>query len=135
MRRVLSELYSPEPDGFAGDEDNGEMSAWYMLSALGLFPLCPGRPEYVLGSPLFERAELRLPGGSTFAIEARGAGPGAVYVRETTLDGAPHAPLWISHARVLQGGTLTCVMASEPDTGRTFAPGDLPSSIVPADLA
>lgn len=135
VRRVLSELYSPEPDGFAGDEDNGEMSAWYVLSALGLFPLCPGRPEYVLGSPLFERAELRLPGGSTFAIEARGAGPGAVYVRETLLDGAPHAPLWISHARVLQGGTLTCVMASEPDTGRTFAPGDLPSSIVPADLA
>ncbi len=71
----MDRLYSATPDGYCGDEDNGQTSAWYVFSALGFYPVCPGSGEYALGSPLFPKAEVTLPGGKTLTITAKGHGP------------------------------------------------------------
>jgi len=126
---VLDELYSPDPDGLPGDEDNGEMSAWYVLSALGLFPLCPGHPAYVLGSPLFAKATLHLVNGNTLEIEAHNQGRDAVYVRETQLDGERYTRTWITHERLMGGGRLSFVMSATPDEERVLTEDDLPYSL------
>ncbi len=128
VRRVLNELYNDSWTGLPGDEDNGEMSAWYVLSALGLYPLCPGDPSWVLGSPLFERAELQLPGERRLVIEAPGQKPKHPYVRELSRDGEPHRRLWIGHPELLNTNTLRFAMGNEPDR-RRYGPAELPFSI------
>jgi predicted alpha-1,2-mannosidase len=111
VRRVMEELYTP--DTFAGDEDNGEMSAWYVLSSLGLFPLCPGHPSWVLGSPLFRRATVRLESGKALVIEANGNSPTAVYVAHTRLNGKSVDKAWVHHATISDGGTLSFDMVDQ----------------------
>ena len=103
-RKVMRQLYTPET--FPGDEDTGSMSAWFILSAMGFYPLCPGRPEYTLGSPLFSRATLHLQGGKTLVIEAPANGPDSVFVRGVSLNGQPRAGELLAHAAIMQGGTL-----------------------------
>jgi predicted alpha-1,2-mannosidase len=109
-RKVMQSLYTP--DTFAGDEDTGSMSAWFVLSALGFYPVCPGKPEYTLGSPLFTRAVVHVPGGVTFTIEAQGNAPDAVFVRRASLDGKTVTGNLIDHAAIMKGGTLHFEMAS-----------------------
>ncbi len=115
VRRVLTELYGPGPDGFIGDEDNGEMACWYLLSALGIYPLCVGRPEYVLGSPLFRRAVLRLEQGGELLVDAPANSPKNVYVRRVAWNGAPHSRVVIDHRDLAQGGTLAFEMTDRPE--------------------
>ncbi len=103
VHRVLNGLYSP--DNFAGDEDTGAMSAWYILSSLGLFALCPGKPEWALGAPLFPSAEIRFPDGRSLRIDAKSRKAGAFYDR-VTLDGAVQQGSFISHAALLRGSRL-----------------------------
>jgi predicted alpha-1,2-mannosidase len=110
VRRVMDELYSP--DMFAGDEDTGSMAAWYILSAMGFYPTCPGKPEYTLGSPLFTRTSLHLPGRKTLIIEAPGNKPETVYVSKVMLDGKPVSGITIDHAAVVKGGTLRFEMST-----------------------
>jgi predicted alpha-1,2-mannosidase len=100
-RRVMNELYTP--DIFAGDEDTGSMAAWYILSSLGFYPLCPGKPEYMLGAPLFPRATVHLPGGKTLVVE--NAYKSGRTIR-TTLNGKPLMNATIPHAELIGGGTL-----------------------------
>jgi predicted alpha-1,2-mannosidase len=97
-RRVMDELYTP--DQFPGDEDTGSMSAWYVLSALGFYPVCPGKPNYTLGSPLFDRATLMLQNGRRTVIEARHGGPKNVYVKNLLVNGAPHKEHSIAHGLI-----------------------------------
>lgn len=111
VRRVLDRLYTPET--FAGDEDTGSMSAWYILSSLGFYPVCPGKAEYTLGSPAFSRATLHLAAGKAFVIEAAGNKPGSVFVRSVSLNGKPHGGQTLTHADITRGGLLRCVMAEE----------------------
>ena len=103
VHRVLNELYSP--DNFAGDEDTGATAAWYILSALGLFALCPGKPEWVLGAPLFPSAEVRFPDGRIIHIDARRQHTGAFY-NQVTLNGTPHNATSIPHVELLKGAHL-----------------------------
>jgi predicted alpha-1,2-mannosidase len=112
VRRVLNELYSPE--AFPGDEDTGSMAAWYILSAIGFYPLCPGKPEYVLGSPLFDRVTLRLPGDKVTTISARNQGENAGYVSSISVDGQPHTSPYMSHSTIMRGSRLEFVMRSTP---------------------
>jgi putative alpha-1,2-mannosidase len=84
------------------------------LSALGFYPVCPGKPEYTLGSPLFPRAVVHVPGGVTFTIEAKGNTPDTVFVRRASLEGKPVLGNTIDHAAILRGGTLLFEMASNP---------------------
>jgi predicted alpha-1,2-mannosidase len=110
VRRVLNEAYSPA--NFSGDEDTGSMAAWYILSALGFYPVCPGKPEYTLGSPLFPHAAIHLRNGRTLVIEAAGNGPSAPYVRAVAVNGAAHRSTLIDHATLAQGGQLRFDMSS-----------------------
>ncbi len=110
VRKVMRELYTPET--FAGDEDTGSMSAWYMLSAFGFYPLCPGKPEYTLGSPLFSKVTLRLPDNKTLIIEAPGNNSETVYVRKVLFNGQPVTGPTVEHANLMNGGTLHFSMTS-----------------------
>lgn len=103
VHRVLNELYTP--DNFCGDEDTGSMSAWYILSALGIFSLCPGKPEWSLGAPLFEQAEIPFPDGREIRIEANGK-PGP-FLNRVTLNGVEHREDSVQHAEFVQGARLT----------------------------
>lgn len=110
VRKVLDELYTP--DSFPGDEDTGSMSAWYILSALGFYPVCPGRPEYTLGSPLFSGVKLHLAGHKVFHIEAPGNGANTPFVRGTALNGQVHRNCTIDHNAIVNGGTLRFDMSA-----------------------
>lgn len=127
-RRALDRLYSP--DSFPGDEDNGEMAAWYVFNALGLFPHCPGRPTYVLGSPLFPEAVISLANGKTLRLEAPGNSPENVYANRVTLNGRVHSALYVTHAALTQGGRLEFTMGRRP-VPRWIGNGDLPPSLSP----
>ncbi len=110
-RRVMDQLYSPE--GFAGDEDTGSMAAWYILSALGIYQVCPGIPEYTFGSPLFPRATMQVAGGKTLVVEAPTNSPQNVYVRGITFNGHRRSGITITHEELISGGTLRFDMASQ----------------------
>ena len=103
-RRVMNDLYTLNT--FPGDEDTGSMAAWFLLSAMGFYPLCPGKAEYVPGSPLFDRITLHLPGGKTTVIEARDQSPSSVYVRKLLVDGKLHASPTLSHEEIVRGSKL-----------------------------
>ncbi len=109
-RKVMCDLYTP--DTFAGDEDTGSMAAWFILSALGFYPVCPGKPEYTLGSPLFTRSTIHLPGNKTFIIEAPGYNLETVFVHSVQLNGPPHKKQTLDHTVITSGGTLRFEMAT-----------------------
>jgi predicted alpha-1,2-mannosidase len=109
-RKVMQELYTV--DTFPGDEDTGSMAAWFVFSALGFYPLCPGKPEYTLGSPLFERATLHLPGGKTLTIEAEGNSASTPFVRNVRLNGEALSQPSIEHSAVTKGGKLAFSMSA-----------------------
>ena len=111
-RRVLTELYTV--DKFAGDEDTGSMSAWYLMSAMAFYPLCPGKPEYVVGAPLFDRVTLKLPGGKTSTITARGNSATNLYAGPPTLNGKPLTSIYLKHDDVMAGMQLDFAMTAEP---------------------
>jgi predicted alpha-1,2-mannosidase len=110
VRKVMQDLYTSE--AFPGDEDTGSMSAWFILSALGFYPLCPGKTEYTLGSPLFKRATLRLPNDKSLVIEASGNSRDAVYVRSASLNEELLSGHTVEHAELMRGGVLRFSMAT-----------------------
>ncbi|HZZ43920.1 MAG TPA: GH92 family glycosyl hydrolase [Tepidisphaeraceae bacterium] len=124
-RRVCAELYNSGPDGFAGDEDNGEMSCWYLLSTMGVYPLCPGRPDYVLTSPAFDRATIHLRNGKDFVVAAKNNGQRNVYVQKRALDGKPYSSSYIPQAALIAGGTLDVEMGEQPNL-QAGGDGELP---------
>lgn len=115
-REVLARLYlgSEIGQGYPGDEDNGEMSAWYLFGMLGLYPLRMGAPEYVIGSPAFDRVDVRLDNGRTLSVIARGNGADKVYVQSLKVNGKPWTRPWIPHEMVAAGGTLEFEMGATP---------------------
>lgn len=113
-RRVCQDLYGPGTNGFPGDEDNGEMGAWYVLSSLGLYQLCVGDPKYTLTSPLFDSAEIKVGDGKTLTIRTINNAPHHHYTRGRTLDGKPYAEHTIDFARLQQGGELVVQLAPQP---------------------
>ena len=119
VRRVMNELYSET--SFAGDEDTGSMAAWYLLSAIGIYPVCPGKPEYTLGSPLVDRATLRVPGRRPTVLRAEGNSPDAVYVSRVTLDGNAHGESMISHAALVGGAEVVFTMSQKPSASKAGA--------------
>ena len=116
VRQVMDALYSPAPDGYCGDEDNGQTSAWYVFSALGFYPLTPGSLSYAVGSPLFRRATLTFEDGRRLAIEAPGNSPSAVYIRSASLNGRSLGGNFLDHNAITSGGTLRFEMSDTPDT-------------------
>ncbi|MDB2463202.1 GH92 family glycosyl hydrolase [Flavobacteriaceae bacterium] len=113
IRQILTQLYSPTPDGISGNEDCGQMSAWYILSSLGLYPMAPGNPEYLLGSPLMDRAEIQV-GDQTFNVVAHNNERDHPYVQSVKLNGALWDKAFLPHSALTQGGVLEFFMGAEP---------------------
>lgn len=126
VRQILNEQYDATPAGLSGNEDCGQMSSWYVLSALGIYSVTPGSDRYVLGAPLFPRATINLENGNNFVIEAPEVSPENLYVNAVTLNGAPLESAAILHGQILAGGVLHFDMVSEPnpDWGQVTAPRD-----------
>ena len=115
VRNIMDKLYSATPDGYCGDEDNGQTSAWYVFSALGFYPVAPGSDEYVLGSPLFDKATLHLQNGERFTIKGRNNNKNNVYVDSAKLNGKAFNKTFLSHQQILQGGELSFDMTNQPN--------------------
>ena len=118
VREVLTKLYTPQADGYCGDEDNGQTSAWYVFSAMGFYPVCPGSGEYVFGAPLFNKITLQLENGNKFVIDAASNSKENFYVSGISLNGKPWDKNYITHEDLLKGGTLGFTMTSQPDKTR-----------------
>lgn len=114
-RKICNEMYNASPQGFCGDEDTGTMAAWYLLSSLGIYPLCPGDPNYVLTGPLFEKATLHLPGDKTFTITAANNAPENTYVANRKVNGNDYDKTFIPHATIMSGGSMEMSMSAEPN--------------------
>ena len=115
VRDVMAKLYSSAPDGYPGDEDNGQTSAWYVFSAMGFYPVTPAVGEYAIGSPLFQNVELTMPGGRKLKIEAVNNGPKNVYIQSVTFNGKRHDKTWLTRAALQGGGTLRFAMGPTPN--------------------
>ena len=128
VRDVMNRFYSATPDGYCGDEDNGQTSAWYVFSALGFYPVCPASDEYVMGTPLFEKATLHLENGKTFTITAKDNSHENFYIESAKLNSRRHTRNYITYDDIMSGGKLSIRMSSEPNTSRGTAPADRPYS-------
>lgn len=128
IREVLTKLYQPEPDGYCGDEDNGQTSAWYVFSALGFYPVCPGTPEYIIGSPLFEKVQMELPNGKTLILEAPEA-TDSEYIQKTTWNGKIWDKSYFTHNELLNGGHIRFEMGNTPNKELWNATESFPSSV------
>lgn len=128
LREVMDRLYTPTPDGYCGDEDNGQTSAWYVFSALGFYPVCPGTTQYVVGSPLFKTATIKLENGKTLQINAPDNGPDKRYIQKMEWNGKALSQNWLDHFELMKGGQLNFRMAAQPEKNRGTAVKDAPFS-------
>lgn len=115
VRHILDTEYLPVPGGLSGNDDAGQMSAWYVFGALGFYPVCPATPYYAIGSPVFPRAEIAVGNGRTFTIVAKGTSPENIYIQSATLNGKPYNKSYISHYDITGGGVLRFVMGPRPN--------------------
>ena len=125
VRHILDTEYLPVPGGLSGNDDAGQMSAWYVFGALGFYPVCPATPYYAIGSPVFPRAEIAVGNGRTFTIVAEGTSPENIYIQSATLNGKPYNKSYISHSDITGGGVLRFIMGPRPNQAwGTEAPPD-----------
>ena len=129
VRETMDRLSSPTPDGYCGDEDNGQTSAWYVFSALGFYTVCPGSDQYILGSPLFEKATVTLENGKSFTITADGNDPDRRYVESMTVDGKNHTANYVTHKQLTDGADIHFTMSDTPNRSRGTAQADAPYSL------
>ena len=113
VRQLLDLEYDDQPDGLAGNEDCGQMSAWYVISALGFYAVDPASGNYVLGSPLFDRAEVELGNGKKLVVEAKRDSPGDPYIQSVTFNGKPHRKLWFNHADIVNGANIVFTLSGK----------------------
>lgn len=128
-REVMKCLYNATEDGYPGDEDQGQTSSWYVLSALGFYSVCPGTDQYVLGSPLFRKTTLTLENGKKFVIKADNNSNDNVYITTARLNGKPYSRNYITYSDIIRGGTLHLAMNIVPDYKRGTGSKDLPFSV------
>jgi len=129
VRDVLNKLYKATPDGYCGDEDNGQTSAWYVFSAMGFYPVTPSSDQYVLGAPLFKKVTLTLDNGKKVVINAPNNSEANRYINTLSVNGKPYDLNWLSHTALLQGATLNFNMSPVPNKARGVKPADVPYSL------
>lgn len=129
IRLIMDTKYLNKVDGLCGNDDCGQMSAWYILSALGFYPVCPGVDEYVLGAPYFEEMKLNLENGKTFVVKAPKVSAKNKYVQSVTLNGKPYNKAFITSSDILNGGELVFSMGSKPNKKRIYKGDDKPFSM------
>ncbi len=128
LREVMNRMYSATPDGYCGDEDNGQTSAWYVFTALGFYPVCPGTDEYVLGAPLFKKAVLHLENGKEVVINADGNNDANRYISSMKFNGTDYSKNYINHSELMKGCTIDIQMDSKPNIKRGIELSDAPYS-------
>lgn len=128
LRQVMDRLYTPTPDGYCGDEDNGQTSAWYVFSALGFYPVCPGTDQYVLGAPLFKNATVHFENGKTLEIKAPQNSRTNIYIKDMKVNGAEYSKNYVTHSLLQNGGVVDCVMSDTPNIERGIGMEDAPYS-------
>ena len=128
VREAMNRLYKATPDGYCGDEDNGQTSAWYVFSAMGFYPVCPATEQYVLGAPLFKKLRLYLENGKVFTIVAAQNSLENKYIQNATLNKKLYNYNWLSHNDILKGGIFELRMGSTPEIKRGTAPASYPYS-------
>jgi predicted alpha-1,2-mannosidase len=129
LREVMNRLYSATPDGYCGDEDNGQTSAWYVFSALGFYPVTPGSNEYVLGSPLFKKATLQLENGKQLVIDAPNNNSVNRYVSKVSRNGKVYTKQYFNHGELMMGGTIQFNMSAQPAIKKKWNLKDFPFSL------
>ncbi|WP_114238734.1 GH92 family glycosyl hydrolase [Dyella sp. C9] len=129
LKQIMDSQYATRPDGLAGNDDLGQMSAWYIFTALGFYPVTPASDEYAIGRPFVERATLHLPHGKTFTVSAAPFDDAHPYVGSVTLDGKPLDRVFLRHGEILAGGELHFTMQAEPNHGWAQQPGSRPTSM------
>ena len=129
VREIMNKLYTPAPDGLCGDEDNGQTSAWYVFSAVGMYSVAPGTNQYVLGAPLFKKSTLKLENGKTFVINAGNNSAENLYVQKARLNGKTHTKTYLNHSDITNGGTFNLTMSSEPNKSKGVKASDFPYSM------
>lgn len=128
LREVMNRMYTPGPDGYCGDEDNGQTSAWYVFSALGFYPVCPGTDEYVMGAPLFKKATLYFENGNKFVINAPENNAKNIYMESVKLNGQNYTKNYLKHDVLHKGGVLDVKMTDKPALNRGINAEDFPYS-------
>ena len=125
----MDKLYNATEKGYPGDEDQGQMSSWYVISAIGLYSVCPGTDQYVIGSPVFRKTIITLENGKQFVINAENNSKENVYIQSATLNGKPYDLNWIKHADIANGGVLSFKMGNTPNKQRGTTTYDRPFSV------
>ncbi len=128
VRETMNRMYNPNPDGYCGDEDNGQTSAWYIFSAIGFYDVCPGSDQYILGAPLFKKITLNLENGKKVVIEAPENSADNKYIQEMKFNGKNYTKNWLSHSELMKGATISIKMGAKPNTERGTKEEDLPYS-------
>ena len=129
LRQVMNRLYTPTPDGYCGDEDNGQTSAWYVFTALGFYPVCPGTDQYVTGAPLFRKATIHLENGKDVVINAPENSASNFYIQDLKVNGQEYTKNYFSHDTLMNGATIDIQMGSEPNQSRGIGADDAPYSL------
>ena len=123
-------MYTPAPDGYCGDEDNGQTSAWYVFSALGFYPVCPGSGQYALGSPLFSKVTVNLADGKKLEIVAKDNNKENVYVKSLWVNGKNYTPNYLDISSIKKGMKLEFQMDNQPNMTRGIEDTDVPYSFI-----
>ncbi len=134
VRYIMDELYTHNPDGISGNEDCGQMSAWLVMSAMGFYPVTPGLPEYVIGTPWFPEMEIFLENGNVFKITADNVSSKNFYIQQATLNSRVYTKSYISHIDIMNGGHLHFVMGSKPNTKWGSSDNDIPVTHISDEL-
>jgi len=129
VRQIASRLYGTGPEGLCGNDECGQLSAWYLFSAMGFYPVNPAGGVYVIGAPQVEKATIELGGQRTFTVDAPGLSPVNTYVTGAALNGTPLNRCWIGHADLAAGGTLSLTMGPEPSTSWATSSDAAPPSM------
>lgn len=128
-RKVMEDLYSSTPDGYPGDEDQGQTSSWYVISAMGLYSVCPGTTEYVIGSPVFPKMTIQLENGKKLVIEAKNNNKENVYIQSASFNGQPYTKNYFQYDDLMNGGVIRYEMGNTPALDRGISEKDRPFSI------
>ena len=129
LHEIMNKMYRNKVDGLCGNDDCGQMSAWYVFSSMGFYPVCPGSDQYILGSPNAKSITLNLENGNTFKISAPKMDDKNVYIQSVWLDGKPYNKAYITHADIMKGGELRFEMSSKPNKKRVFSAAEKPYSL------
>ena len=134
VHKIMDEMYAAKPNGLAGNEDCGQMSAWYVLSAMGFYAVTPGSPVYSIGSPILKEAKINLENGKVFIINANNLSRKNIYIQSATLNGAPYNKSFLTQQTIMNGGVLVFEMGPEPNKRWGSQPGEIPASEIADNL-